>query len=336
MAVKTRELFKELDRGKTYPVYLLLGEDSGNKESFLKLLERKLFQKSGEGALNKNVYFGSDALAHYVLEDLRTYSMFLDKKLVVVKEFEKLKDATVFLEYVTNPGEGSILVLMTEQNRTQKKIMDAVDRSGRACIFWQMFEDESERWIGDRLRALGVEAERKAVHYIVELSGTGRNELENQTAIISNYLSKGDRLTLDRAKQIVAQLQRSTVFDLCNSLFVAKASELLGIFHNLLENGEAPAKLLFFCNREIHRLFSAWCLNVSGNSFRNIEQKLGLRKKDAQRIRTLVQRMNLEHFLRLFSRLHQLDQTLKSSPKNIGILQFEQFVIGLGVQRKGG
>ena len=313
MAVKTRELFQELNRGKIYPVYLLLGEDSGNKDSFLSMLETKLFQKSGEGGLNKSVYYGSDALAYHVLEDLRTYSMFLDKKLVVVKEIEKLGDATILLEHITKPGDSSVLVLMTEQNRAQKKIMDAVNRSGRACIFWQMFENESERWIGDRLKGLGVEADREALQYIIELSGTGRNELENQIAIISNYLSEGDRLTLDRARGILAQLQRRTVFDLCNALFIGRASELLAIFHSLLENGESPARLLYFCNREIQRLFNAWCLRVSGNSFRNIEQKLGLRKKDAQRIRTLVQRMNLAHFIQLFSRLHQLDQTSLAS-----------------------
>jgi|GEM_PF-1304210 len=336
MAIKTRELFQELEKGRLSPVYLLLGEDIGGKGSFLKLLEKRAFHKKEETGLDKTVYFGSDALVQHVIEDLRTFSMFFHRKLVVVKEFEKLKEGTTLIDYFSQPNDGSILVLMTEQNRVQKKIMDAVERSGRVCIFWQMYQDESERWVRDRLKNFGVEADREALHYIIELSGTGRIELNNQISIISNYLSKGEKLTLDRARDIVAQLHNHTVFDLCNSLFISGASELLAIFHNLLDNGEAPGKVFFFCNREIQRLWGAWCLSAAGNNFIKIEQMLGLRKRDARRIQNLVQQMKLSHFMKLFGQLHLLDQTLKSSPRDLALLQFEQFIASLGIHRKGG
>jgi DNA polymerase-3 subunit delta len=336
MAVKARELFLELDQGTLHPVYLLLGEDSGGKDSFLKLLREHVFQGRGESVLHSSVYFGSDTPVEHVMEDLKTYSMFDEKKLVVVKEFDKLKDAAAVLEYIKNPSSESVLVLLAAQNRVQKKIMDAVEQRGRVCIFWLMFEDESERWVRSRLKALGIEAERDALHYIIELSGTGRIELNNQISIISNYLSKGERLTFEKARDIIAQLHSSTVFELVNSLFIARASELLAIFHNLLENGEPPGKVFYFCNREIQRLWSAWCLREAGNTFKSIEQTLGLRKRDARRLQGLVQRMKLSHFIGLFSQLHLLDQSLKSSPKEVAMVQFEQFIASLGVQRKGG
>jgi DNA polymerase-3 subunit delta len=334
-AVKTRELFQELEKNKLYPVYLLLGEDNGGKNSFLdRLAERTHYGKEGRG-LDKTVFFGSDAQVQHVIEELRTFSMFLEKKLVVVKEFEKLREGTTLAEYMVNPNDESILVVMTDQVRVQKKVMGAAEHSGRVCIFWHMFEDESERWIRNRLNVLGVEAEKDALRYIIELCGTGRNELSNQIAIIGNYLSKGEMLTLDRAQDIVSQLHSSTVFDLCNSLFVGSVSELLAIFHNLLDNGESVGKIFFFCNREIQRIFKAWSLRAAGENFKKIEQLLTLRKRDARRIQNLVQRMKLPHFLKLFGQLQLLDQTLKSSPRELGILQFEQFIATLGIHRKG-
>ena len=316
-------------------MYLFLGEDNGGKESFLYRLAEKAFPSKGGSGLDKTVFFGSDAQVQQVIEELGTFSMFLEKKLVVVKEFEKLRERTALAEYMANPNEESILVVMTDQVRVQKKIMVAAERTGRVCIFWHMFEDESERWIRNRLTGLGVEAERDALLYIIELCGTGRNELNNQIAIIGNYLSKGEKLTLDRAQDIVSQLHSSTVFDLCNSLFVGSVSELLAIFHNLLDNGEAVGRIFFFCNREIQRLFKAWSLRAAGENFRKIEQLLALRKRDARRIQSLVQRMKLSHFVKLYEQLHLLDQALKSSPRDLGILQFEQFIATLGIHRKG-
>jgi DNA polymerase-3 subunit delta len=262
--------------------------------------------------------------------------MFLHGKLVVIKEFEKLKEATALVDYMQQPNKESILVLMTEQNRVQKKVMDAVERCGRVCIFWHMFQDDGLRWVRERLETVGVEAEEDALHYIVELSGTGRNELNNQVSIISNYLSRGEILTLDRARDIVSQLYDHTVFDLCNALFISRASELLAIFHNLIENGEAPGKIYFFCNREIQRLWSAWCLSVAGNSFQKIERTLGLRKRDARRIQNLLHHLRPSHFVKLFGQLHLLDRTLKSSPRELALVQFQQFIAGLGTLRKGG
>jgi DNA polymerase-3 subunit delta len=329
--MKTRELFQELEKNKFYPVYLLLGEDNGGKDSFLDRLAERVLHGKGEGGLDKTVFYGSDAQVQRVIEELGTFSMFLEKKLVVVKEFEKLREWTALAAYMAHPNDVSILVIMTDQIRVQKKIMDAAERSGRVCIFWHMFEDESERWIRNRLMDLGVEAERDALHYIIELCGTGRNELNNQIAIISNYLSKGERLTLEKAQDIVSRLHSSTVFDLCNSLFVGSVTGLLAIFHNLLDNGEAVGKIFFFCNREIQRMFKVWSLWVAGEKFRKIEQMLALRKRDARRIQNLVQRMELSHFLKLFGQLHLLDQTLKSSPRELGVLQFEQFIATLGI-----
>ena len=330
MGIKTGELFQELERGKLYPVYLLLGEDQGGKDAFLKLLERRVFHQKEGAHLGRSVYYGSDNLVQHMVEDLRTYSIFLDRKLVVVKEFEKLKDQAALLDYISSPNDDSVLVLMTEQNRAQKKIMDAVERRGMVCIFWQMFQDESERWVIDRLRNLGVEAERDVVDYIIELSGTGRNELTNQIVTISNYLTKGEKLTLDKARDIVARLYDYTVFDLCNSLFISRTSDLLAIFRNLLDNGEALGRIFFFCNREVQRLFSAWSLTAAGYDFSKIERTLGLRKRDARRIQTLVHQVRLHHFIKLFGELHMLDHTLKSSPKELAVLTFERFIASLG------
>jgi DNA polymerase-3 subunit delta len=333
--MKTQELFRELKSGKVFPVYLLLGEDRGGKDAFLELLQKRVSVSDGNQYLDKSVYFGSETSTEKIVEELKTYSIFSDKKIVIVKELEKLAVSNSLFSYLSAPNEESVLVLMTDQNRAQKKIMDTVGQRGRVSIFWHMFQNESERWVIDRLRATGIEADGDAVDYIIELSGTGRSELNNQVIKISNFLGRGERLTLGGAQDIVTQLYDYTVFDLCDALFTKRARDILVIFRNLLNNGEDLGKIFFFCNREIQRLLSAWSLKQAGHDIISIERTLHLRKRDTRRIGTLMQQLSLGIFIELYRQLHVLDYTLKSSPKELAVLSFERFIAGLGRNKDG-
>ncbi len=334
-SMKTQELIGELKSGKLFPVYLLLGEDRGGKDAFLELLEKRVSVYEERPHIDKSVYFGSETSTEKIVEELKTYSIFLDKKLVIVKELEKLMVSNSLYDYLSAPNEESVLVLMTDQNRAQKKIMDTVEQSGRVSIFWPMFQNESERWVTDRLRAAGIDADGDAVDYIIELSGTGRSELNNQVFKISNFLGKGERLTLDRARDIVTQIYDYTVFDLCDALFTKRTRDLLVIFHHLIDSGEDLVKIFFFCNREIQRLFSAWSLRQAGHDMASVERTLHLRKRDARRIGALMKHVSLGLFIELYRELHVLDYTLKSSPKELGVLSFERFITGLGRNEEG-
>jgi DNA polymerase-3 subunit delta len=334
--MKTQELLRELKSGRVFPVYLLLGEDRGGKDAFLELLEKSVSVYEERPHLDKSIYFGSETSTEKIVEELKTYSIFLDKKLVIVKEFDKLAVSNSLFEYLSAPNEGSVLVLMTDKYRTQKRIMDTVGQRGRVGIFWHMFQNESERWVIERLREAGIEADGDAVDYILELSGTGRSELNNQVIKISNFLGKGERLTLEKARDIVTQLYDYTVFDLCDALFMKGARDLLGIFHHLLDSGEDLGRIFFFCNREIQRLFNAWSLRQAGHDSASIERTLHLRKRDARRIGALMQHVNLALFIDLYRELHVLDYTLKSSPKELAVLSFERFITGLRRNEEGG
>jgi DNA polymerase III delta subunit len=328
--VYARDLRRELERGKVFPVYLLLGEDHGAKEEVLEMLARRVIPGNVDAAVAKTVYFGSEAEAGDILSSLRTYAFFDTKKLVIVKEFDRIVNPSSFIEYIRLPNEDSVLVLMTDLNRVGKRVMDAVSSVGRVCVFWPMFRDESERWVQRRLKELEITADREAVHYIVELSGTGKSELDNQTDIIGSYLQKGERLTMEKATHIVSRLQRYTVFDLTGALFLKPTVDILSIYHSLLDNGEDLGKLFFFINREIQKLLHAFALKSRGLDFARVTRVLKLKKRDAERIRTILGRMDLRSFRALYAGLHTLDHTLKSSPRELSLLSFERFISGLG------
>jgi DNA polymerase-3 subunit delta len=323
-------LFKELKEGNIFPVYLLLGEDKGAKDEFLQLLKKKVFRTEDSRNVNVSFFYGDKALTEDIIENLATFSFFLDDKLIVVRDFDRLKNVKPILNYAASPNRQSILVLISDKKSMAKGTISSIEKTGRASVFWPMFHNESEQWITQKLNKLGIQAERDAVKYIIALSGTSINELSNQIECIANYLDRGEDLTIVKAKNIVARLYSFTVFDLCNALFIKKSREILEIFRYLVNNGEDLVKILYFCGREVQKLLRAFALLESGYDYTRISHALGFRKKETERVKEILKRISINNLSTLYSRLAALDRTIKTSPKEISTVSFERFLIGLG------
>ncbi len=323
-------LFKEFKEGKIFPVYLLLGEDKGAKDEFIQLLKKKVFKTEDSRNVNVSFFYGDKALTEDIIENLATFSFFSDDKLIVVRDFDRLKNVKPILNYTEAPNRQSILVLISDKKSMAKSTMSPIEKTGRVCVFWPMFHNESEQWITGKLKKLGIQAERDAVKYIIALSGTSTNELNNQIECIANYLDRGEDLTIEKAKNIVARLYSFTVFDLCNALFIKKSRDILEIFRYLVNNGEDLVKILYFCGREVQKLLRAFALLESGYDYARISRALDFRKKETERIKAILKKISINNLCTLYSRIAALDLTIKTSPKEISTVSFERFLIGLG------
>ncbi|MCK4803094.1 MAG: DNA polymerase III subunit delta [Spirochaetes bacterium] len=328
--ISSQRLFEELGGGNIFPAYMLLGEDRGAKDEFLQNLKTNIFKSEDGRKNNVSIFYGDEASTEEIIENLATFSFFSDKKLIIVRNFDLLQNIKPLVEYIESPNTESILVLISENKSAAKGTVNAVEKKGRACIFWPMFQNESVGWLKDRLKKLDIQAGPEAIKYIIELSGTSVNELRNQIECIANYLNRGEVLSLEKVKNIIAKLYNYTVFDLSNAIFVKKTREILEIFRYLVNNGEDLVKILYFCSRELKKLLGAFALREGGYDFYSINRTLGFRKKEAERIRSILQRISLRNLCNLYSRIAALDHTIKTSPKEISVVSFERFLTALG------
>jgi len=329
---RVKELFKELCEGIIHPVYVFLGEDGGTKEEFLRSIIDRLFsdKRQEEQVLSTAVFYGDDTEVESVVENANTYSFLSDKRVIVVHDFDKMSNLNVLSEYMNTPNSSTVLVLLSKNKSVPKKFDESASRHGRVSIFWPMFRNEGEQWFYSRLKEMRIKAEKDAVDYIFDVSGTGRDELNVQLQFLVSYLSEGEVLTLEKAQDAVARLNTYTVFDLCNALFVKNSGEILSIFHHLLDYGEDLGRIVYFCAREILKLYDCFVMKESGFSFASIKKKLSLRKMEADRIGSIITRMNRRYFGRLFSKLTGLDFTLKTNPRETARGALEVFLAGLG------
>ena len=323
-------LLKELKNGTLFPVYILLGEDEGAKEEFIEQLRSRLYGPKGDSAVSTAFYHGDEALTEEIVETLSTFSFFSEKRLVVVREFEKLKNPITLNKYMEAPNPEAVLVLLTSKKSLPAAVSTRAEKKGRMSIFWPMFQNQGERWVQAQLEKQGIRAEKDAVQYIIDLSGTNKYELNNQLSFLINYLSNNEVLTIDKAKLIISQLYNYTVFDLSNALFMKPANEIIKIFRYLFNNGEELVKIYYFCVRELTKLLDASALKVRGSDFTDISKALGFGRKEAQRVRNIIERVEYQALRTLLSTAASIDYAIKTSPKELSVVSLERFLAGLG------
>jgi len=324
-------LFNELSEGIVHPVYLLLGEERGEKEQFIEILRARLAGEPGESSsVDTTIYHGDETSTERIVEELKTYSIFSSKKLVIVHDFDRMVDNPSFIEYLQAPMGIGVLILLSDKRAVSKQVMEIVQQQGRMSIFWPMFLPQGERWVADKIRSLGIKADRNTIRYIVEISGTDTENLTNQILNIRDYLGDDNVLTYEKAQSIVASIGTHTVFDLVYSLFQKPAGEMISLFRELVNNGESLTRILFFCGRELIKIFTVSTLKYQGYDFQEIVKRLGLKKMESERIQKILGVMDLKSFPRLFSEITKLEYTLKSNPEELGQVEFERFLVGLG------
>ncbi len=328
--IQEEALMRELKDDKIFPVYSLLGEDEGAKEEFIAQLKSQLYGPISDSTVSTTVYHGDEALTEEIVGTLSTYSFFSEKRLVIVREFEKLKNPSLLNAYLETPNSDAVLVILTTKKGLSSAVSSRIEKNGRISIFWPMFQNQGERWIRAQLSKHNIRAEQDAIQYIIDLSGTSRSELYGQISFLVNYLSENEVLTVERAKKIISHLYNYTVFDLSNALFMQPARKILKIFRYLFENGEDLVKIHYFCTRELTRLLESSAMKLSGKDFSMISRTLGFRRKEADRVRNIIERVGYQALRAVFSTAASIDNTIKTRPKELGVIAVERFLAGLG------
>jgi DNA polymerase-3 subunit delta len=116
---------KQISGGKVTPVYFFHGTESYLKEELEDLLKRTVFPSVNEAALNTLLLYGTDLTLGDIVSTASEYPMFTEKKLVIVRQFEKVRKAGTkdqqqfheeqFARYLSDPSLFTVLVLDADQ-----------------------------------------------------------------------------------------------------------------------------------------------------------------------------------------------------------------------------
>ena len=232
------EAVKNLKQGKVLPLYYLFGEDTYSLSLGIKAIEDAVSPLIISD-FDKDICYSEDRNLQDVINAARAFPFGSQKKLIIFKEAEKVKDKKLLEAYIPAPPEFTVLVLVhngTITNLTSspfnlllenKFLFEAKELKGENLI----------EWVVELVRSKGRQISNENAMLLADISGENRSIIENQLEKIITFLDDKTEITFSSIKDVSASFKEYNIFDLQNAVFQKDKVAALKIVFNLLENG---------------------------------------------------------------------------------------------------
>lgn len=244
------EAVKNLKRGNILPVYYFFGEDSFSIDISLKAIEEavKPFLASD---FDREIFYSEERTLIEVLDAASAFPFGSDKKLIIYKDFEKVRDKKNLLSYIESPAEFTVLVLVHNGAVSNpgtnlysaliknKFLYEAKELKGRNLITWLVdYCEENKKQITSGIAQV-----------LVEIVGENRSMLEAQLDKIFTFVGDKIEITIDDVRNLSTSLKEFSIFDLQDAISKKDKRRAMKLAYNLLDKGQEPTFIIHMLTR---------------------------------------------------------------------------------------
>jgi len=275
-------LRRELAAGRTAPVYLLFGEEAFLKEEAAARIRRAALGEGGADASPWSVTAlegGSTTLAE-ILDAARTLPMLSPRRLVLVKEAEKIReaDADPLREYLKDPSSTTCLVFIAGAGRPdfRRAVFRALQEGAAAVEFPVLKGASVSKWIRERVRGRDAEIDPEALALLEAHLGSDLFRIDQELAKVLDFLSPCRKITPEALGEVLGTAAAGSIFELAERVGAGEQAEAVRLLRGILAEGEEPARLVFLIARQVRILILGKSLVRQGHQGKDLAQALGV------------------------------------------------------------
>jgi len=264
------ENFLESIKGKSIaPVYLFIGEEDFLLEECVGCIVQELLTRDTK-AFNLDIVYGSKADARDVMAHAASFPIMSSRRVVVVKEFDKLLSSDnakdIVSSYISRPLDSTCLVLIAEKPDFRTRPFVDLKKSGVVFSFNPLYDNQIPAWISERCRKIGKDVDLEACRLLQAYVGNSLRVIQNELDKLFIYLGERTRVTTEDVADVVGAVRGFTVFDLQNAVGKKNLEESLRIVNRMIEAGEASQLTIVMLTRYFNILWKLQNLFEQGTS----------------------------------------------------------------------
>ena len=328
------------------PVLLMFGEeDFLLEEAYQKLVQA--IEEEGVSGFNQDLVDAEETPAEAVVEMARAYPMMSERRLVVVKNFEKYfsgrasksaAEKSPFQKIFASPPPSTVLVLrgnIPELNGItallkNPKQRDKAEKKLKSLKFpynliletceWIEFPKVAERelpsWLAARLKSFGKEISPEGAELLVAQAGNSLRDLSNEVDKLRTYVQHRKKITLDDVNAIVGASRAHNVFELQKAVGNRDLSTALNILHNMLTAERQELLIIAMLTRYFVILWRLGEeLHITKNHFQ-LANAIGVSPFFVPEYIAAMEKFSPEELDNAFFALRDTDAALKSSSQD--------------------
>lgn len=234
-ALGPEAIIKDIKARNFSPVYVLMGEESYYIDRIANLLEETVLQPH-ERDFNQDILFGVDTSGVQVADLCKAYPMMAERRLVVVKEAQGMKQPDALARYLEHPVQTTILVLCHKNGiiDRRKKLLARAEAIGVVFESKKKRDYELPAFIKGYLSTKKATVDDKAAIMIAEHIGSDLNRMTSELDKVLISLPQNDlRITPDIVERQIGVSKEFNGFELRNAIVnrdVFKANQIIQYF----------------------------------------------------------------------------------------------------------
>lgn len=310
------------------PVTVLAGNQAHFQHAVIVRL-RELVIGDDDAGLTR--FAGKDVDFKTVIDELRTVSMWGDRRLVIIDDADDfVSDHRAALErYLDQPAKKSVLALQVKSWPKTTRLAKHLAQSGLDIECSELKGAALSKWLMDTARGTHqVTLSREAAALLIELIGEELGMLDQELAKLATYVGTKGTITAEAVQGLVGGWRTETTWAMTDGVRDGHLAEALHALDQLLDAGEAPLKLLGGIGFVFRKLAYATELSRS-QPLPQALKDAGVFPRDVAAAEQYLRRVGRVKAERLLQTLISIDSGLKGSNPLPDRTQMEHLLLRL-------
>ncbi len=245
--------FVEEAKAKNFgPLYLFIGKEDFLVDECIRHIVDTIVPSEMRG-FDLDVMYGGKSDAKDVIAHASSYPMMGNRRVVVVREFERLVLGEVSKEiiagYIQHLLESTCLVLVSGEPDFRKRPFTELKKAARIISCDQLYDNQIPSWIAARVRLKKKDASPEACRMLQAYVGNSLRSLDNEIDKLLIYIGDRREITGEDIGAVVGASKGYTVFDLQNCIGKKDVNAALSVLARMMQAGENAQLIIVMLTR---------------------------------------------------------------------------------------
>ncbi len=243
-----QDVERQLKKRNLSPVYLFHGEE----DFLIELLTEEVIQVAigrEQQEFNLDIVYGSETDARDVISHASSFPMMSERRVVVLRELDRLSNKELLSPYIEHPSPTTCLVLQSAKPDFRRKPYTTARDHAVVCACFPMKDAQAEAWIDGRVREKKKRIDEDAVRLLVTYAGSSLREIENELDKLYLYVGESKPIGVDDVRAVVGMSKEYNIFELQRAIGSKDGPKAVSVLGRMLDQGEEPIRIALMLTR---------------------------------------------------------------------------------------
>lgn len=288
-------------------IYLIFGGDTFRAKKKIQEIVEK-YKKVHKSGLNLKILDLKEKSFSAFKEEFRTFSMFAEKKLFVLKNTNKnLNFQEKFLKEIDQFSSSRDLIIFFEEEEILKgKFWDSIKKIAKSAEFKPLNEKKLKIWIKSQFKKYQTEIDNSVVDYLTKTVGNDLWQLDQEIKKLVAFKNQ-KKINKEEIEKIVSTETAINIFQIIDAIALGKTKEAIFFIKKELEKGEKANFIISMMKLQFKNILLIKDLIEKNIPFYQIKKITGLYPFVVEKCFFLSRRFDLTRLKTIYQNIFEIE-----------------------------